>query len=910
MLALLSVVLLAGAAAAAAPQGTAAEAGLPAIPSLDQPQQELEVSAYPLSQLPGCNYTGGDNFELPVGLLEGDCAVVMDAVAPGDPQVFTFSVPPGGASSLVLGLAVQGGTASMSLWLPGMSVADPPAAVQNELFSSPASSEGWISVPPSQLEAAPSPGKFLLSVTAFSGSPRVTLTVTTPGKDLQLVEREVALLRGVTEACCTGAETAEDSPFCAVIAPQSLSNNHPWVVDPCHLAPSSCNAEGRLVRLALPVMGLACKEFPAQLGALTALRRLDLTGNNLEGVDMADVAKVVSGLPDLQELALGSTRLSGSLSCELPPSLKVLDLAYNRLQGSLPGCLLSQLGELYVPGNALSGRLPAPAATSALTTLYANGQRGGGLSGSIPVSIGSLRRLQFLNLANNKLSGALPGLPASMKLLNISGNSVTGRLGSLPSGLWQLDVADNDLAGPLPGLAGLGGLETLVLNNNPRLGGSLPALPARLQHLEAVGCGLAGSLPSLSRGMTRLDVSDNALGGSLAGLDATHMEVLRASNNSFSGVLPASAGTSPRLFLLDLARNKLGGSLPAAWSGPRLQMVMLQDNELTGTIPAALASLPLLGVLRLGGNKLTGSLSAFAAALNDPAAVAAAKAQAPAGSSSSSTKPGLSRLFDLNVTSNQLTGPVPDQLAYLGVFNPNITILVPGSDGAAAIAPRVVDLSGNALAGDWPRWLLKAVPGTVGTCGCSVAVDLGGPHMRLPCPPEGASIAVTDFMWQAAAEQRFACWAQGGAGTAAAAAAGGKAAAGHQAQLLDYLVSPSNNNGNAAEGEGMALGDGGGQIADNQAAAAKRKGVIAGAVVGVVVGGAALAALAYFVVYRRLLQPAKATAFRKFEDDAAAAAAAGPAASGAIDMQGLPSGATAAASGPAVSAAEAAARPL
>jgi hypothetical protein len=41
------------------------------------------------------------------------------------------------------------------------------------------------------------------------------------------------------------------------------------------------------------------------------------------------------------------------------------------------------------------------------------------LAGSIPVSVGSLRRLQFINLSNNKLSGALPGLPAAMKLLNI-----------------------------------------------------------------------------------------------------------------------------------------------------------------------------------------------------------------------------------------------------------------------------------------------------------------------------------------------------------------------------------------------------------------------------------------------------------------------------------------------------------
>jgi hypothetical protein len=128
----------------------------------------------------------------------------------------------------------------------------------------------------------------------------------------------------------------------------------------------------------------------------------------------------------------------------------------------------------------------------------------------------------------------------------------------------------------------------------------------------------------------------------------------------------------------------------------------------TGDIPAALASLPNLGVLRLGSNKLSGSLTAFAAALNDAAAVAAAKEQQPAASSSSSAK-GLSRLFDFNVTANQLTGPVPEQLAYLGVFNPNITILVPGSDGAAAIAPRVLDVSGNQLAGEWPQWLLKAV---------------------------------------------------------------------------------------------------------------------------------------------------------------------------------------------------------
>jgi hypothetical protein len=43
------------------------------------------------------------------------------------------------------------------------------------------------------------------------------------------------------------------------------------------------------------------------------------------------------------------------------------------------------------------------------------------------------------------------------------------------------------------------------------------------------------------------------------------------------------------------------------------------------------------------------------------------------------------------------------------VFNPVITILVPGPDGSAAVAPRVLDLSGNKFEGPWPAWLLKEV---------------------------------------------------------------------------------------------------------------------------------------------------------------------------------------------------------
>ena len=123
----------------------------------------------------------------------------------------------------------------------------------------------------------------------------------------------------------------------------------------------------------------------------------------------------------------------------------------------------------------------------------------------------------------------------------------------------------------------------------------------------------------------------------------------------------------------------------------------------TGPIPASLATQHNLGVLSLGNNRLSGDLTAFATALKDPEELAAAN----------NTK-AVSRLFDFNVTNNGLVGSLPDNLAWLGIFNPVITILVPGADGSAAVAPRVLDISGNKFSGPWPAWLLKEVRGVDG----------------------------------------------------------------------------------------------------------------------------------------------------------------------------------------------------
>jgi hypothetical protein len=124
-------------------------------------------------------------------------------------------------------------------------------------------------------------------------------------------------------------------------------------------------------------------------------------------------------------------------------------------------------------------------------------------------------------------------------------------------------------------------------------------------------------------------------------------------------------------------------------------------------------------VLSLGNNRLSGDLTAFATALKDPEELAAAN----------NTK-AVSRLFDFNVTNNGLVGSLPENLAWLGIFNPVITILVPGADGSAAVAPRVLDISGNKFSGPWPAWLLKEVsrgpfPGVCGLGGGRGATAAG-----------------------------------------------------------------------------------------------------------------------------------------------------------------------------------------
>jgi Leucine-rich repeat (LRR) protein len=164
-----------------------------------------------------------------------------------------------------------------------------------------------------------------------------------------------------------------------------------------------------------------------------------------------------------------------------------------------------------------------------------------------------------------------------------------------------------------------------------------------------------------------------------------------------SGSVPRSAARLKHLQVLNLANNRLGGTLPAAelanLTRASLRVLDLSHNRLSGTVPLsqllgaggsshggeelpeAGGSASVLEELRLSFNHFTGSLAPLEAAA-EPALSAAAAAASASGSRSvkggASSKPPppnatssparASPLRWLDLSANDLTGPLPGAL--------------------------------------------------------------------------------------------------------------------------------------------------------------------------------------------------------------------------------------------------------
>ncbi len=309
------------------------------------------------------------------------------------------------------------------------------------------------------------------------------------------------------------------------------------------------------------------------------------------------------------------------------------------------------------------------------------------LVGAIPPELGALTSLRRLELDGaNRLTGPIPpklGALTNLSELDLSGNQLTGpiplELASLAH-LSKLGLHDNQLTGTIPPrLGAIVNLRWLSLGDNALIG----CLPEELFFAELftnAGVPRCGSdyIVQCSNGIVVPNPQDHPglvedctvllrVRDTLAGRATLNWSVERAITD-WDGITDGGYSSGMRVTTLNLSQRQLTGSIPPLLGAlQNLGELDLRGNQLTGPIPPQLGSLADLQVLSLGFNRLTGTVPAQFEfgdlAIEHFAYLTGLR------SSSRHHHPrhwgALRRLERLDLSHNQLTGPIPPQLGSL-----------------------------------------------------------------------------------------------------------------------------------------------------------------------------------------------------------------------------------------------------
>ena len=337
----------------------------------------------------------------------------------------------------------------------------------------------------------------------------------------------------------------------------------------CHLEDQTCDRDGHITAVRLASESMECEIVP-EIANLRYLERLDLEDNYIFG-SLDDAIDIVKDLP-LHSLHIGRNEVHGGPAC-IPPgtrlyeTLTYFDVAFNFIEGEIPACVFdgSSLEILTLEGNTLYGQFPTDISEAPKlrhVDLSWNGNGYESLSGPLP-DLRKWRHLEYLNLADNQLSGAFPLLPNTVKSLFLN---------------------DNDFKGPLPSDMGdyFESMEALDVKNNDFSGGLPESLPLKLQYLNIDQNNFAGPIP-FADWFARQTLP---------------LQQLRMGGNRLSGSISSLLAQLPDLWAVNMTQNKLTGNLKEFVSAlPKKNQILQFEagfNQLTGSIPDDISNLRLL----------------------------------------------------------------------------------------------------------------------------------------------------------------------------------------------------------------------------------------------------------------------------------------------------------------------------
>ncbi|KAL1542832.1 receptor protein-tyrosine kinase CEPR2-like [Salvia divinorum] len=473
-----------------------------------------------------------------------------------------------------------------------------------------------------------------------------------------------------------------------------------------------------------------------------------VTGISLDNLSLSgEISPSLSALRGLASLALTSHSLTGPLPAELSKclSLKILNVSGNYLSGSVPDLsVLTSLEVLDLSLNSFTG--PFPGWVGSLTSLVSLGLGENSYDeGEIPRSIGELKKLQWLYLANSSLRGEIPESIfelEALSTLDICINKITGRFPASIAKmrkLFKIELYSNNLTGEIPaGVANLTDLEEFDVSNNQMHGvipkeigslkkltvfqlfknnfsGEIPSGFGEMQHLNAFSIyknAFTGVFPqNLGRfsPLNSIDISENRFSGPFPKYLCQNksLQNLLALGNDFSGAFPDSYGDCSPLQRLRVSQNRLNGSIAdGVWALPNVQVMdfsdnsftgrvapdigaslqltelMLSNNRFSGELPRELGGLALMERIYLNNNNFSGGIPSQLGALKQIASLHL-EGNALSGSIPAELA-NCPRLVDLNLASNHLSGGIPRSFSIMASLNS-------------------LDLSRNELTGSIPK---------------------------------------------------------------------------------------------------------------------------------------------------------------------------------------------------------------
>ncbi|KAK2406995.1 receptor protein EIX2 [Trifolium repens] len=323
---------------------------------------------------------------------------------------------------------------------------------------------------------------------------------------------------------------------------------------------------------------------------------------------------------DLTYLNLYKSNIHGEIPSSLLnlQNLRYLDLSYNQLQGSIPDGTgqLPNIQHFDVSGNMLSGSVLSIVGNLSSLRYLSIGQNN--FSGEISENTFSkLSNLDSLDLSfsNFVFQFNLDWVPPFQ--LHYLSLSKTNQGPNFPSWIYtQKSLQFLDLSSSGISLVDRNRFSRLIegipyvlsLSNNSMIG-DISNLTLNCDYLRLNHNNFTGGLPNISPIVVLVDLSYNSFSGSIphSWKNLDYLRYINLWSNKLSGEVLVHLSYWTQLEFLNLGQNDFSGTIPIKMS-KNLELVILRDNQFEGTIPPQLFNQPYLFHLDLAHNKLSGSM--------------------------------------------------------------------------------------------------------------------------------------------------------------------------------------------------------------------------------------------------------------------------------------------------------------